>query len=143
MLKQKLSKMTRTQKLRQPEYYMMKLGITLEEALELMDFDKNDAKANKKYINKESKQRIQIKKEETKAKDRFKAKAREIARKVALKKETNVKFDNGTIRMDVEKELNEKVPHQTITAELNAMVKENILKKVKEGNKNMYQRIEE
>lgn len=135
-----LSNMTRSQQLRQPEYYMKKLGITFDEAVQLMDDDKK-TDSGKRYLNEESKKRVAKKKEVAKKNDDFKTKARAIARKVALKKETNVKFDNGTIRMDVEKELNEKVPHQTITAELNAMVKENLLKKVKEGNKNMYQKV--
>lgn len=135
-----LSNMTRSQQLRQPEYYMKKLGITFDEAVQLMDDDKK-TDSGKRYLNEESKKRVAKKKEVAKKNDDFKMKARAIARKVALKKETNVKFDNGTIRMDVEKELNEKVPHQTITAELNAMVKENLLKKVKEENKNMYQKV--
>lgn len=139
-MKKQLEKMTRNQQLKQPEYYMEKLQISFDEAVELMEFDKGKG-STKAYINEESKQRVQVKKEAKKATDDFKTKARQLTRKVVLEKDMNVQFDNGSIRMVVEKELNAKVPHQTVTAEFNAMVKENLLKKEKVGTKNMFQRI--
>lgn len=135
-----LEKMTRNQQLKQPEYYMEKLQISFDEAVELMDFDKGKGSV-KAYVNEESKQRVEAKKVAKQSQEDFKTKARAIARKLVLEKDLNVQFDNGSVRMDVEKELQKKVPHQSITAEFNAMVKENLLKKEKVGTKTMYQRI--
>lgn len=135
-----LHEMNRTQKLKQPEHYMEKLDITLEEALELIDFDKQEG-STKKFMNEETTAIVAVKAESKKVADNLKDKARKIAKKVILAKDDNVQFDNGVIRMDVEKELGQKIPHQTITAELTQLVKVGILKKEKAGTKMMYQKV--
>lgn len=133
--------MTRTQLLKKPEYYMEKLEITKEEALQLMEDDKERG-STKRYLNKEAKAKVKKNKAINKRNDQIKNQARKEARKVIMDYEQGVQFDNGSVRMVVDKALGYKIPHQTITAEMNKMIKEGLLERKKEGSKMMYNRTE-